>query len=110
MTFPNTAHLSALVMAGVPGWRATRCVEPCHMNHVERMQQRFEVPVIIAALLVIPAMALVRADPQLMTWWAGVVLNTVIWLVFVAELVRSSLSHRWRWTRDGAGCLPLFRM
>jgi len=48
------------------------------MNHVERMQQRFEVPVIIAALLVIPAMALVRADPQLMTWWAGVVLNTVI--------------------------------
>ena len=32
----------------------------------------------IAAVLVIPAMALVRADPHSSAWWAGVVLNTVI--------------------------------
>ena len=56
----------------------------------------------IAAVLVIPAMALVRADPHSSAWWAGVALNTVIWLVFVAELaaILSVAPHRWRWMRE----------
>jgi hypothetical protein len=44
----------ASVLAGEPGRRAARRVEPCPMDRVERMQRRFEVPVMIAAVLVIP--------------------------------------------------------
>src|SRR5690242_15513277 len=72
------------------------------MDPAEQMQRRFEVPVMIAAVLVIPAMALVRADAHSTAWWAGVVLNTVIWLVFVAELaaILAVAPHRWRWMRE----------
>lgn len=56
------------------------------MDRVAKMPARFEVPVIVAALLVIPSMALVRADSGSGAWWAGVILNTVIWLVFLAEV------------------------
>jgi hypothetical protein len=47
-------------------------------------------------------MALVRADPHSSAWWAGVVLNTVIWLVFVAELaaILAVAPHRWQWMRN----------
>jgi voltage-gated potassium channel len=72
------------------------------MDRVEQMQARFEVPVIIAALLVIPSMALVRADSGSGAWWAGVILNTAIWLVFVAEVaaILAVAPQRWRWIRE----------
>jgi voltage-gated potassium channel len=40
-------------------------------------------------------MALVRAESGSAAWWAGVILNTVIWLVFLAVA-----PHRWRWIRE----------
>jgi voltage-gated potassium channel len=72
------------------------------MDRVEQMQARFEVPVIIAALFVIPSMALVRADSGSGAWWAGVILNTAIWLVFVAEVaaILAVAPQRWRWIRE----------
>ena len=54
------------------------------------MQKRFEVPVIVAALLVIPAMALARAERDSAAFYAAEALNVVIWLVFVAELAAIS--------------------
>ena len=94
------------------------------MDRVAKMPARFEVPVIVAALLVIPSMALVRADSGSGAWWAGVILNTVIWLVFLAEVadprrraspvavdvgktkVSTTLRHPTRTTRQGRASLP----
>ena len=66
------------------------------------MQERFEVPVIIAALLVIPAMALARSEPGSTLLLLAEALNIVIWLVFAAELaaILYVTPHRWRWMRE----------
>ena len=54
------------------------------------MQKRFEWPVTVAAVLVIPSMALTRSDSGSASWWIGAALNVVIWLVFAAELAAIS--------------------
>jgi voltage-gated potassium channel len=68
-------------------------------DSVERMRRRFQWPAIVAALLVIPQIALARSESGSAAWWAGVVLNVVIWLVFAAELtaILWVASDRWRW-------------
>jgi len=50
------------------------------------MQKRFEWPVTVATVLVIPSMALTRSEYGSLSWWIGAGLNVVIWLVFAAEL------------------------
>ncbi len=71
-------------------------------DRTERMEKRFEAPVIVAALLVIPAMALGRAQPGSTPYYASFALNLLIWLVFAAELaaVLWVTPDRWRWIRQ----------
>jgi voltage-gated potassium channel len=69
---------------------------------VERWDRRFEIPVLIAALLVIPVIAIEEStlgDP-----WRAIagVTNWLIWFVFVAEVVAmlAVVPDRSRWLRD----------
>jgi hypothetical protein len=55
-------------------------------DRTARMQKRFELPVLVAALLVIPSMVLLRSASGSAAWWVAVALNVLIWLVFAAEL------------------------
>ena len=65
----------------------SNAVERCDVeDRTARMQKRFEWPVTVAAVLVIPSMALTRSEHGSVSWWIGAALNVVIWLVFAAEL------------------------
>ena len=63
------------------------------------MQKRFEWPVTVAAVLVIPSMALTRSESGSAAWWIGAALNVVIWLVFAVELgaILAVTPRRWQW-------------
>jgi voltage-gated potassium channel len=70
-------------------------------ERAERWQRRFEVPVLVAALLVIPVIAIEQSgagDP-----WRSLaaVANWGIWLVFLAEVVvmLAIVPNRWRWIK-----------
>jgi voltage-gated potassium channel len=67
-----------------------------------RVARLFEIPILVAALLVIPVIAIEQArtdDP-----WRSIaaVLNWAIWIAFAAELVvmLAVVPNRWRWLRD----------
>jgi voltage-gated potassium channel len=68
----------------------------------ERMAQRFEVPILVAALLVIPV--IVIEESSVGQPWDGIatVLNWAIWLAFLAEVVAmlAVVPDRWRWVRQ----------
>jgi voltage-gated potassium channel len=66
------------------------------------MQKRFEWPVTVAAVLVIPSMTLTRGESGSVAWWIGAGLNVVIWLVFAAELaaILAVTPRRWQWMAD----------
>jgi hypothetical protein len=67
--------------------RSVQTVEPRPVeDRTARMQKRFELPVLVAALLVIPSMVLLRSASGSAAWWVAVALNVLIWLVFAAEL------------------------
>jgi voltage-gated potassium channel len=71
-------------------------------QHLARWERRFEVPVIVAAFLVIPAIAIeasVGLDASIRD--IGSFLNVVIWTVFAAELgvLLSAAPDRWQWLR-----------
>jgi voltage-gated potassium channel len=77
----------------------------CRVTTDERtaqMQKRFEVPVIIAALLVVPSMLLNRSEGDPTLGVIAYALNVAIWLVFAAELVCILwvTPNRWRWMLD----------
>ncbi len=67
-----------------------------------RMERRFAWPVLIAALLVVPVIAL--EDAHLGEPWDtfASVGNWAIWLMFAAELIAmlAVVPNRWRWMRD----------
>ena len=66
------------------------------------VEQRLELPLLIFALLTIPAIAFEYADQQ-EPWHAiGIALNWMIWLAFVAEVVimLRVVPDRRRWLRD----------
>lgn len=72
----------------------------------ERMEQRFRVPIIVAALLVVPVMILesvtIQGNALPKPWYAlGVVGDWFIWLTFVAEVVAmlSVVPDRRAWLR-----------
>ena len=56
-------------------------------NRAERMERRFEVPVLVAAVLVIPVIVIEEADAVEPWSTIAAVGNWAIWLVFAAELV-----------------------
>jgi voltage-gated potassium channel len=66
-----------------------------------RWERRFELPVLLAALLVIPVIAIEQSDAGESWTTAASVANWVIWLVFAAELVTllALAPDRWRWLR-----------
>jgi voltage-gated potassium channel len=68
----------------------------------ERMERRFQWPVLIAALLVVPVIALEESslgEPWDTIATAG---NWTIWVTFAAELVTMLVvaPNRWRWIRE----------
>jgi voltage-gated potassium channel len=66
------------------------------------MEKRLEKPLIVAALLTIPAIALEQSDVG-QPWETLVsILNWVIWTAFLAEavLMMRVVDDRWRWVRE----------
>ena len=83
----------------VGGGTATREVRG---QRAARLQARFDRPLLVAALLVIPA--LIIEEGRLPSPWpvVGTVLNWVIWLAFFAEaaVMLAVVPDRWRWIRS----------
>jgi voltage-gated potassium channel len=71
-------------------------------QRAERVERFFNVPVIVAALLVIPVIVLEEAANTDALKTLASVLNWAIWLVFLAELVAMLwvVPNRWRWLRE----------
>lgn len=74
------------------------------MTRPERIQRRFEAPLIVAALLVIPT--LIIQESSLGEPWDTIayVLNWTVWLTFLAELLVMLwvVPNRWEWVRRHA--------
>lgn len=76
-------------------------VERARMDRAERIERRFEVPIVIGALLVIPILIAEQTSPG--EPWATLadVGNWLIWLLFLAEVVvmLAVVPDRGRWLR-----------
>jgi voltage-gated potassium channel len=70
-------------------------------ERAKRWQQRFDVPVLVAALLVIPVIIVEQSDAGDPWRTLAAILNWSIWSVFALELVTMLVvvSDRWRWLR-----------
>lgn len=70
-------------------------------ERAKRWQQRFDVPVLVAALLVIPVIIVEQSDAGEPWRTVAAILNWSIWIVFALELVTMLVvvSDRWRWLR-----------
>jgi voltage-gated potassium channel len=68
----------------------------------ERMAMRFQIPTLVAALLVIPVVAIEELNVGEPWRTAGVVANWTIWVVFLAEVVAmlKVVDKRWEWVRQ----------
>lgn len=68
----------------------------------KEVERRFEYPLLFAALLVIPAIAIEQSDVGEPFDTIAVVLNWTIWLAFLTELVvmLSIVPEKGRWLRD----------
>jgi voltage-gated potassium channel len=66
-----------------------------------KIASRFEVPMVIAALLVLPVIAVEQSDAGEPWREAAAVLNWAIWIAFAIELVAvmAVVPDRWRWLR-----------
>jgi voltage-gated potassium channel len=66
------------------------------------MEQRLQWPMLVAALLVVPAIAIEQSEATGTLNTVAVVINWATWLAFVAEavLMLSVVDNRWRWIRD----------
>lgn len=71
-------------------------------TRAERIQARFEWPLIAAAVLVVPTIALEQSSVAEPWDTVASVLNWAIWLTFAAELVAmlAVVPDRWRYLRD----------
>jgi voltage-gated potassium channel len=67
----------------------------------ERIARRFEVPVLVAALLVIPVMVIEQSGLGDSWKTLAAILNWLIWFVFLAELVTllAVVPRRGEWLR-----------
>jgi hypothetical protein len=68
-------------------------------ERAERWQRRFELPLLIAALLVIPLIAIEQSDVGEPWATVAVVLNWSTWSVFALEAVVMIALARWAWIR-----------
>jgi voltage-gated potassium channel len=68
----------------------------------ERIAKRFDVPMLIAAALVIPTIIIEEAGPGEPLESLAVVLNWCIWIAFVVEAVVMLwvVPDKWRWVRE----------
>jgi voltage-gated potassium channel len=66
------------------------------------MEKRLEWPMLVAALLVVPAIAIEQSEAKGALNTVAVVINWATWLAFVVEaaLMLSVVDNRWRWIRD----------
>src|SRR5687767_14087583 len=71
-------------------------------ERARRMERRLEWPMLVAALLVVPAIAIEQSEATGALKTVAVVINWATWLAFVAEavLMLSVVDNRWRWLRD----------
>jgi hypothetical protein len=89
-----------------PGHFGRRSLEVVELGAMdersERMARRFELPILAAALLVIPVIVLEQADVGEPFDTIASVFNWLIWLAFLAEAVAmlSVVPDRWRWIRE----------
>lgn len=67
----------------------------------ERVARAFEIPILVAALLVIPVIVIEESSIDEPWQTIAAVLNWGIWLAFLAELVvmLAVVPNRWRWLR-----------
>lgn len=67
----------------------------------KRIERRFEIPIVVAALLVIPVIIIEQSTAQEPWTTLAVVANWLIWLLFLAEVVvmLAVVPDRWRWAR-----------
>jgi voltage-gated potassium channel len=70
-------------------------------DRAQRLEQRFEIPMLIAAVLVIPAIVLDEAHVGAFLATLGKTLNWLIWCAFAAEVVTMLVvtKDRWAWMR-----------
>ena len=66
------------------------------------MQRRFQIPVLVAAGLILPVVVVEQSTKDETLKAAAQFLNWLIWLVFVAELgaILAVTPNRWRWMRQ----------
>lgn len=71
-------------------------------DRAERTQARLDPPLLVAALLTIPAIAIEQSDLHEPWVSVAIALNWTIWLAFLAELLimLSVVPNRGRWLRD----------
>ena len=71
-------------------------------ERIERIERRFEIPVIVAALLVIPVIVIEESSFGEPWDTIGAVLNWGTWFLFFTEAVVMLVvvSDRWRWVRQ----------
>jgi len=67
-----------------------------------RIAKRFDLPILVAALLVVPTVAVEQSHLGGSWRSAAAVANWAIWLAFATEVVvmLSVVPHRWRWLRE----------
>jgi voltage-gated potassium channel len=67
-----------------------------------KWDERFRLPTLVAALLVIPTVVIEESDLSPAWKLLASVLNWIIWLVFVAQVATMLVltKHRWRWIRS----------
>jgi voltage-gated potassium channel len=67
-----------------------------------RVALRFEVPVLIAALLVIPVIVIEESNVSATWKTVGAILNWAIWITFAVEVVVSLwlVESKWQWLRN----------
>jgi voltage-gated potassium channel len=70
-------------------------------EQAKRWERRFDVPVLVAALLVIPVIVVEQSDAGEPWRAVAAILNWSIWLVFALELgtMLAVVPNRWRWLR-----------
>jgi voltage-gated potassium channel len=66
------------------------------------MARRFQIPTLVAALLVVPVVVIEELNIAEPWRTAGVVANWTIWMVFLAEVVAmlTVVDNRWKWVRS----------
>jgi hypothetical protein len=71
------------------------------MERAERIERRFEVPIVVGALLVIPILVAEQASPGKPWATLAAVGNWLVWLLFLAEVVvmLAVVPDRARWLR-----------